>query len=79
LAAKESYLGQVYLDWAQYAITETEPLSSPERYSVRFYDLRYLYPGRTRSPLSAGVILDRELKVVAEFFGQHVRQPAEKQ
>ena len=26
LAAKKTYLGQVYLDWAQYPITETEPL-----------------------------------------------------
>ena len=80
LAAKRSYLGRVYLDWAQYPITETEQLSSPaEAYSVRFYDLRYLYPGRTSPPLSAGVILDRDLKVVAEFFGRHARRPAEEQ
>ncbi len=78
LAAKESYLGRVYLDWAQYPITETEELSSPQAgYMVRFYDLRYHYPGRSTAPLSAGVILNRDLKVEAEFFGQRVRRPAE--
>jgi inner membrane protein len=78
LAAKKSYLGRVYLDWAQYPITETEELSAPEQgYTVRFRDLRYLYPGRSNSVLSAGVILNRNLKVVAEFFGHHVPRPAE--
>lgn len=78
LAAKKSYLGRIYLDWAQYPITETEALSAPEQgYAVRFRDLRYQYPGRASPPLSAGVILDRELKVIAEFFGRHVRRPAE--
>ena len=79
LAAKKSYLGRVYLDWAQYPITETEELSSPEPgYAVRFYDLRYHYPGRPTQPLSAGVILNRDLKVEADFFGHRVRRPAEK-
>jgi len=78
LAAKKSYLGRVYLDWARYPITETEELLPPEQsHLVRFYDLRYLYPGRDNPPLSAGVILDRDLKVVAEFFGQRLRRPAE--
>ena len=30
LAAKRSYLGRVYLDWAQYPITETETLRPPK-------------------------------------------------
>ena len=43
LAAKKSYLGRVYLDWAQYPITETETLSSPESgYIVNFQDLRFV-------------------------------------
>lgn len=79
LAAKKSYLGRVYLDWAQYPLTETEQLSSPSAaYAVRFYDLRYLYPGRTNPPLSAGVILDRALNVVEEFFG-HIRSRPERE
>ncbi len=45
LAAKKSYLGRVYLDWAKYPITETETLQPPqEGYIVRFRDLRYVYP-----------------------------------
>jgi inner membrane protein len=75
LAAKRSYLGRVYLDWAQYPITETEPLASGEqgdvaRFIVRFKDLRFQQPGRTgRSVLAASVELDRNLKVVGENFG----------
>jgi inner membrane protein len=68
LAAKKSYLGRVYLDWAQYPMTETEDLG--QGYLIRFYDLRYDYPGRTgRRPLGATVELDRNLEVVAETFG----------
>jgi inner membrane protein len=77
LAAKKSYLGRVYLDWAKYPITETEEVSTPRPgYQVRFSDLRYRYPGRTSNPLTAGVLLDRELKVVVEFFGNRTEPPA---
>jgi inner membrane protein len=75
LAAKRSYLGRVYLDWAQYPITETEPVSSGDqgyivRFIVRFKDLRFQQPGRPgRSVLSASVVLDRNLNVVGEYFG----------
>ena len=65
LAAKKSYLGRVYLDWAKYPITETETLDNG--YLVRFKDLRFDYGGR--SVLSASVELDRNLKVVWEAFG----------
>ena len=81
LAAKKSYLGRAYLDWAQYPITETEELQPPEGgYIVRFQDLRFeQMPGlmsrvlsrrgdRTR-PLGAGVALDRSLHVVGDLFG----------
>ena len=69
LAAKKSRLGQVYLDWARYPITETESLDDGG-YIVHFRDLRYDYPGRVgRSPLGASVELDRNLQVVREYFG----------
>jgi inner membrane protein len=69
LAAKNTYLGHVYLDWAKYPITETETLGS-EGYVVHFRDLRYDYPGRAgRSPLGASVELDRNLHVIREYFG----------
>jgi inner membrane protein len=65
LAAKKSYLGRVYLDWAKYPLTETEVLD--DGYIVRFKDLRFDYGGRT--VLSAGVELDRNLNVVRQSFG----------
>jgi inner membrane protein len=79
LAAKRSYLGRVYLDWAQYPITETEPLVSGDQgnivgYIVRLKDLRFVQPGRAgRSVLSARVELDRNLNVVGENFGLRKR------
>ncbi|MBV8890486.1 MAG: metal-dependent hydrolase [Acidobacteria bacterium] len=77
LAAKQSYLGRVYLDWAQYPILESFELPPPGAgYAVEFLDLRYHYPGRLSAPLSAGVILNRNLKVEAEFFGPRLRRPA---
>jgi inner membrane protein len=69
-AAKSSYLGRVYLDWAQYPITEVEQLSPPESgYVVRFYDLRYMYPDSTRKFLGGWVQLNANLNVVAQSFG----------
>lgn len=70
LAAKESYLGRVYLDWAQYPIVESEPLEPPQQgYRVHFRDLRYAYPERQGSVLGATETLDNQLKVVNEEFG----------
>jgi inner membrane protein len=81
LAAKRSYLGRVYLDWAQYPITQTEVLESPEPgYIVNFQDLRYaqlpslfsrLRGGHEKAskPLGAGVRLDRNLNVVGDVYG----------
>jgi inner membrane protein len=68
-AAKASYLGRVYLDWAKYSITETEQV--PSGYIVRFRDLRFEFPGsgERRKDLSASVKLDRDLKVVEEQIG----------
>lgn len=78
LAAKQSYLGRVYLDWAKYPVTETEPVESTEPgYIVRFRDLRFDYPDQARRGiLSAGVRLDRNLKVVSESFGSRSRRVA---
>jgi inner membrane protein len=75
LAAKNSYLGHVYLDWAKFPITETERLADGGAV-VRFEDLRFSGTWRRSNskPLSAGVVLDRNLYVVREFFGQ-VPQP----
>jgi inner membrane protein len=81
LAAKKSYLGRVYLDWAQYPITETETLSAPDSgYIVNFQDLRFVQlpsllsrlfgrPGEPRRALGAGIQLDKNLQVVGDVYG----------
>ena len=74
LAAKRSYLGRVYVDWAAYPITETEPLESGG-YLVRFKDERFHYLGLRRGILSGTVELDRNLRVVREDFGPRREPP----
>jgi inner membrane protein len=77
LAAKKSYLGRVYLDWAQYPITETETLSAPDSgYIVNFQDLRFVQlpsplnrSGGARRALGAGVQLDKNLHVIGDVYG----------
>jgi inner membrane protein len=70
LAAKRSYLGRVFLDWAKYPITETEQVNDPAGYVVRFKDLRfeYIQMGR-RNPLTASVRLDANLNVIGYSMG----------
>jgi inner membrane protein len=76
LAAKKTYLGRVYLSWAQYPITETEIMDSDPvnsgrvAYEVRFRDLRYNDQGRARAALGGSVLLTRDLQVVEERFGR---------
>lgn len=69
VAAKKSYLGRVYLDWAHYPLTEIEKLESPPGYMVRFFDLRFMYPERRERPLSSRVVLNDKLQVVGEYMG----------
>jgi len=76
VAAKRSYLGRAYLDWAKYPITETEQVENPQAgYIVRFRDLRFDYPDQIRRGLlGASVELDRNLNVVRESFGSRSRR-----
>jgi inner membrane protein len=83
LAAKKTYLGRVYLSWAQYPVTETEELASDPvenkhaAYIVRFRDLRYDDPeSPARGALGAFVLLTRDLQVVEERFGKSVNSNA---
>lgn len=74
LAAKKTYLGRVYLDWAAFPIAEVDEQSGPEGgYVVRLIDLRYAYPELRRAALSASVELNQQLQVVAERFGMRVQ------
>lgn len=77
LAAKRSYLGRVYLDWAQYPITETDELSGSQGgYIVEFQDLRFLAGPSLKNrdderhgPQGAAVELDKDLHVVGDILG----------
>jgi len=69
LAAKNSYLGRVYLDWARYPITETEQHRDPANgYTVRFYDARFAYP--EGAVLAGRVELDDKLNVIRQCMGR---------
>jgi inner membrane protein len=66
-AAKHSYMGRVYLDWAVFPWTETERLGGNSGHIVQFEDLRYAYPGSgDRPPLAGYVWLGPDLLVVQE-------------
>jgi inner membrane protein len=74
LAAKKSYAGRVFLDWAQYPITETETVQQPPGYVVYFQDLRFvgttnlIRTRRDRGPLGQAVELDSNLRVLGDLF-----------
>jgi inner membrane protein len=75
LVAKRTYLGRVYLDWAQYPlVTET---NSGEDSVVQFRDLRFAYQQFRGQPpiLSATVELDQKLHVVSQKFGAREQKP----
>jgi len=86
-AARQTRLGRIYLDWAQYPMLEVEQVSGSvsglaqsirSGYLVRFYDVRFEYPdlerrgGRT---LGARVLLGQDLHAVAEWFGSRSQRP----
>ncbi|MBV9340429.1 MAG: metal-dependent hydrolase [Acidobacteria bacterium] len=73
-AAKRSYLGRVYLDWARYPLVGE--VSAGEDSIVLFKDLRFEYPPlRSRITLSCSIELDRNLRVVRETFGRREQLP----
>jgi len=83
LAAKKSYAGRAFLDWAQYPIAEAEVLEGAEQgYIVHFQDLRYgevpsVVRGDDdndrRSVLGVAVKLDKNLRVVGDVYGTRAR------
>jgi|SRR4051812_20746557 len=83
-AAKSSPLGRAYLDWSRFPLLTTEASQSPDQgYVVRFQDLRFDYPAigllltqpRGRPPLSADVVLNKNLHVVAMRMGNREQKP----
>ena len=75
-AAKGSYLGRVYLDWAVFPYVREESLGDPSGdHLVDFQDLRYTYPSsRGRGVLGGFVLLSPQLKVLDE--GMDTSRPA---
>lgn len=80
LAAKNSYLGRHYLDWAKYPVTQTQYFSRGDGYEVHFQDLRFVQlpslfnrlrggRGDSSKPLGAAVQLDSHLRVVGDVYG----------
>lgn len=70
VAAKESYLGRVYLDWAVFPYVRQERFEDDKGgYLVEFQDLRYTYPSMTiarRAPLGGFVLLSPSLSVLQQ-------------
>ena len=74
LAAKNSFLGRVYLDWAQYPLVTEE--GSGTDTVVLFRDLRFDYGRfRGRRALSCTVEVDNNLHVIGEAFGSREQIP----
>jgi inner membrane protein len=67
-AAKASYFGRVYLDWAVFPYVQQQKLEGVMRgFFVDFQDLRYTYPDfRGKTPLAGYVVLTPELRVLEE-------------
>lgn len=67
-AAKASYMGRVYLDWAVFPYVRVHKLEGDASgYLVEFQDLRYAYPSRKGSATLGGfVLLSPSLHVLKE-------------
>jgi inner membrane protein len=73
-AAKASYMGRVYLDWAAFPYVRQQQLDDGN-FVVNFEDLRYAYPSRGQhAPLGGFVLLGPKLNVLQE--GMNSSRPA---
>ena len=79
LAAKRSYLGRVYLDWAKYPYVTAEAIEGG-RHEVQFGDLRFETAegaaSRRRPPLAGVVVIDRQLQVEEMLMGRRANRDA---
>jgi inner membrane protein len=77
LAAKNSRLGHVYLDWAQYPLVEVAALPARAGHRVQFQDLRFARAealDQNRSlPLTGNVELNPVLRVEDQYLGRPPR------
>jgi inner membrane protein len=74
LAAKQSRLGRVYLDWAAYPLVTNERLPNHAGYRVQFKDLRFAsaetFSQSASTPLTGYVELDPQLRVTGQYMGR---------
>jgi len=78
LVAKQSWLGEVYLDWSQWPVVEETGADPDGLTSVTFRDLRFFYdtpflPGRGNAPLSGTVYVNADRRVVRMEMSGHVQ------
>ena len=72
LAAKQSFLGRAYLDWAAYPLVEQQ--TTADGFLVHFRDLRYGYPELAgRKMLTSAMTLDSDLHVTGEYMGTKLK------
>ena len=69
LVAKQSWLGEVYLDWSQYPVVLETGTDPDGLTTVSFRDLRFVYDtplfaGRQKTPLSGTVYVNADRRVV---------------
>jgi len=78
-AAKQSYLGRVYLDWSMFPlVTDVGNAPAPDAWlpkpgwhTIEFQDMRFYNPITGSSPLSAWAYVDSDNRVEAMFMGGH--------
>jgi inner membrane protein len=86
-AAKQSWLGRVYVDWSSWpliseigpSMPDDAPAGASGWTEVRFIDLRFMYdtammPGRTDPPVSGTVYIDAGRQVEWMQMGKRVQQ-----
>lgn len=78
-AAKQSWLGRVYLDWSMFPVTTdvgnspegNAPLPQPGWHTVQFEDLRFFDPGTGATPLSAWAYVGPGNEIEAMYMSGH--------
>jgi inner membrane protein len=79
LAAKRSWLGEVYLDWSSFPVLNDSGPDPDGISQVTFRDLRFLYDvsfmhGRESPPLSGTVSINNDRQVVSTEFDGRVQK-----
>lgn len=78
LRAKESWLGEIYLDWSQWPVVTDIGTDQDGITTVMFQDLRFLYDPRPLSgsaiPLSGAAYVNQDRRVVRMEFAGRVQR-----